>query len=464
MNGSPYITLTSPADSGDTSDSGVLNMGEIWQWTIPSVSITESTEFVATAKGTDPLGFVHTFTDDPNMPGDPNEQAVVDVNVLSTDVGISAEPNAVECNEPFDLIVTELNDGDAPLTDVNVVVTRNDGGPAIPALLAPPDSGDTLANNILDPGEEWVWTIPGLTIGQTTTFTATGSADFNGITVDDSNDFDEQASVEVTWDCGEPNTVLDISASDTLVCEGDTVTLTVCEENTGNVPLHNVFVDVYDGTLDETLVYPPDEFRVGNTDDVLEPNEVWCWDVNVVVDANTTYYGEGYGYDPQDNLITYQTGYTQELDDVTVETEPCGGEGCTPGFWKNNAKNWGANAWCEDFDPGDLFYEVFELPGPVVLNANGKKIYSNPTLLEALDANGGGINALARHAVAALLNTCSECVDYAYSDVGALIADVHDAIVSGDANAIQALHEELAYYNEAGCPVNQHGECSHPID
>jgi hypothetical protein len=136
--------------------------------------------------------------------------------------------------------------------------------------------------------------------------------------------------------------------------------------------------------------------------------------------------------------------------------QPPGGEGCTPGFWKNNAQKWGASAWCDLFDPSDSFEGVFGVD--VTLRGKGKNTIASPTLLEALNANGGGINALARHATAALLNACSDCVQYDIASPAAVIAAVQAAIAAGD-EAIQALHEELAYYNEAGCPANQHGEC-----
>jgi hypothetical protein len=132
-----------------------------------------------------------------------------------------------------------------------------------------------------------------------------------------------------------------------------------------------------------------------------------------------------------------------------------GGEGCTPGYWKNNAKNWEHSAWV-GYLPGDSFETVFSVN--VTLNANGKATYPTPTLLEALDANGGGINALARHAVAALLNIANPSISYGIGSTAALITMVHDAIVSGDKAQIDALHVLLAGYNEAGCPLNQRGE------
>jgi len=94
----------------------------------------------------------------------------------------------------------------------------------------------------------------------------------------------------------------------------------------------------------------------------------------------------------------------------------------------------------------------------VTLRGQGKSTYPAPTLLEALDANGGGLNALARHAVAALLNIANPNIGYGIGSEVALITMVHDAIVSGDEAQIEALHMMLADYNEAGCPINQRGE------
>jgi hypothetical protein len=97
-----------------------------------------------------------------------------------------------------------------------------------------------------------------------------------------------------------------------------------------------------------------------------------------------------------------------------------------------------------------------------MLRGKGKATYPAPTLLEALDANGGGINALARHAVAALLNISHPDIAYAGGmNVAGLIADVQEAVASGE-DAIDALHLLLADYNEAGCSINQHGEPTVP--
>jgi hypothetical protein len=173
--------------------------------------------------------------------------------------------------------------------------------------------------------------------------------------------------------------------------------------------------------------------------------------INSPTPGSTTVWADWAGGTVEGATITAKTTDPDANKDWTGG----GGEGCTPGYWKNNAKNWNHSAWV-GYLPGDSFETVFSVN--VTLNANGKATYPTPTLLEALDANGGGINALARHAVAALLNIANPDIAYGIGSTAALITMVHDAIVSGDEAQIDALHVLLAGYNEAGCPLNQRGE------
>jgi hypothetical protein len=70
----------------------------------------------------------------------------------------------------------------------------------------------------------------------------------------------------------------------------------------------------------------------------------------------------------------------------------------------------------------------------------------------AAGLGGGGNNALARHAVAALLNSASGGVDYEFST-----AQVLD-IVQGDGAyaglSVEQRKDLLAVANERGCPLN----------
>ncbi|MDH3224417.1 MAG: hypothetical protein OEO23_11935, partial [Gemmatimonadota bacterium] len=70
---------------------------------------------------------------------------------------------------------------------------------------------------------------------------------------------------------------------------------------------------------------------------------------------------------------------------------PGGGEGCTPGYWKQPHH---FDSWT-GYDPEDLFSSAFE------------DAFPGMTLLEVLKQGGGGLKALGRHTVAALLNAAS---------------------------------------------------------
>jgi hypothetical protein len=69
--------------------------------------------------------------------------------------------------------------------------------------------------------------------------------------------------------------------------------------------------------------------------------------------------------------------------------------------------------------------------------------------LQALEANGGGINALARHSVAALLNAANPDVDYFYS-TDEIIQMFQDAFDSDDFEDAKDMFNEE---NESGCPL-----------
>jgi hypothetical protein len=121
---------------------------------------------------------------------------------------------------------------------------------------------------------------------------------------------------------------------------------------------------------------------------------------------------------------------------------PAGGEGCTPGYWKQSQHfgNWPAGyvptgAGATDFDAA-LGVDAFT---------------PNMTLLQALGLSGGGIKALARHAAAALLNAASDAVDYGMT-VDEVKALVQSAIVSGDYASAQT---RLAALNESGCSLSR---------
>jgi hypothetical protein len=121
--------------------------------------------------------------------------------------------------------------------------------------------------------------------------------------------------------------------------------------------------------------------------------------------------------------------------------EPEGYQGCTPGYWRNHADRWLGVAPTDDFD------------------ATFGVDYFTPdiTLGTGVQLGGGDINALARHAVAALLNAhggvanvpTGETVNYPYT-VDEVIQLVQDAVPN---DTVEATKDLLAAANELGCPL-----------
>jgi hypothetical protein len=112
-----------------------------------------------------------------------------------------------------------------------------------------------------------------------------------------------------------------------------------------------------------------------------------------------------------------------------------GGEGWTPGYWKQVRQ---FDSWT-GYSPADDYETVF-----------GVDTSFNLDLLGALKQGGGGERALGRHAVAGLLNSASGGVSYDYS-TAEVIALVQDAYASGD---FEGAKNPLAAANESGCPLN----------
>jgi hypothetical protein len=140
------------------------------------------------------------------------------------------------------------------------------------------------------------------------------------------------------------------------------------------------------------------------------------------------------------------TTTTTPTEPPPTTTTPEGEEGCTPGFWKNLKQH--EVFWTDPFDPGDLVSSVF--------SATLGTAAGNQTLIQALENGGGGVDALLRQAVAAVLNAASPAIDYPLS-VDEIVDAVNDAISSGDADAIEELKDELDAANNLGCPLGNDG-------
>ncbi|MBY5992110.1 hypothetical protein [Ferrimonas balearica] len=112
-----------------------------------------------------------------------------------------------------------------------------------------------------------------------------------------------------------------------------------------------------------------------------------------------------------------------------------GGEGCTPGYWKQPHH---FDSWVM-YSPDDTFYMAF-----------GSDIFgSDKTLLEVLKTGGGKEYAMGRHAVAALLNALNDDVSYKYSK-----DEVVAAVQGASKGSYNDVKNAFEHQNEKGCPLN----------
>ncbi|MFN0010038.1 MAG: SdrD B-like domain-containing protein [Phycisphaerales bacterium] len=124
-----------------------------------------------------------------------------------------------------------------------------------------------------------------------------------------------------------------------------------------------------------------------------------------------------------------------------------GGEGLTPGYWKQS----------HHFD--DWFTYTQNQNYNAVFGLSAAQEDASLTLLGALGRGGGGNQALGRHAVAALLNAAHPNVEYAYS-TAAIIALVQNAYGAADFEGPKNL---LAGENERGADLSSGGSGGGPV-
>ena len=121
-------------------------------------------------------------------------------------------------------------------------------------------------------------------------------------------------------------------------------------------------------------------------------------------------------------------------------------EGCTPGYWRNHVERWDGLG-TDDFTQAVVASLPFNLTFGVGAFESG--IASSTTLIEATSTGGGDLNALARHAAAALAS--ADSVSYPLT-VGEVI-DLNRSATVGSAS-VTGIKDLLASFNELGCPLS----------
>lgn len=170
-----------------------------------------------------------------------------------------------------------------------------------------------------------------------------------------------------------------------------------------------------------------------------------------------------------DDTNCVEGSYTVTFKNLSLDDPPGGGEGCTPGGWRNNYDGSASpNDWWENnpLDPNDSFAAVWSDDDP--LDANGDFVLTEEqlislglvgedgpyTLLEALnqDSNRGGLS-LVKHATAALLNSLDPDVNYPYTDVEVrtMFEAAFTALLAGDTDTSGDIKDMFDEANNLGC-------------
>jgi hypothetical protein len=166
-----------------------------------------------------------------------------------------------------------------------------------------------------------------------------------------------------------------------------------------------------------------------------------------VLDRIVTAVGTSSG----DAIVTNYTGVTSASVSATDATgafiwfklaprvtPPPGGQGCTPGYWKQS-QHFGN--WTSPYTPTTSFQSVF-----------GTNPFPGMNLLEVLSQGGGGIKALGRHAVAGLLNAASPSVSYDLTTTQ-VIEGFNSAYNSGRGGTIERQKNLFDMPNNQSCPL-----------
>ena len=144
--------------------------------------------------------------------------------------------------------------------------------------------------------------------------------------------------------------------------------------------------------------------------------------------VGATTYAQAVGIDPATLAIEISNS-----DELTIYSA-C--DGCTPGYWKTHPESW-ADA---GYAPGQDFDAVFGVDA----------FDPDVTLIQAADLGGGGLAALARHAVAALLSAGDPDVEFQLTEAE-VVGLVQSALAPG--GDVEGTKNFLAMLNELGCPL-----------
>jgi hypothetical protein len=205
-----------------------------------------------------------------------------------------------------------------------------------------------------------------------------------------------------------------------------------------------------------------DDFVAGLARSVPTRNERSRWRhatalaiVVVGVAALSAFGGVGYAATAISSAITSASQTLTFSSSTTLNTNTpannqygSGFHGCTPGYWKQTQHffAWGSVPQSQSFNA------TFGVTQNKVGSKYGSGFPNTFSLLDALNDGGGGIDALARHAAAAYLNSKRPGMNFPYT-TQQVINMVQAAIQSGNATTIESTKNQLEAANSLEGPL-----------
>lgn len=418
------------SDGGDDNGNGLLDVGETWvfssEYQVKQADIDSRGNYDGPDPGTINDNIIRNFggvtslsTDGQQVTRDTFvDTRIVDIPVLTIDkvflnvTGGNGNEVADADGDVLNYRVVVTNAGNITLTDVSVTDPLT--GQAITGVsLAPGESQEFLSSYTLTQAD-----LDGQGGGD-------GDVD-NTATADSAQTDSVQASAQVPL-AYSPELTIDKTADVESVDQvGDVINYTIAVSNTGNITLTNV--EVTDTLIEDSLM--PRDLDLngvidgdGDADGELDVGETWYWVGQYQVTA-ADYEAAMASVNPYfiQNTATADSNETDpESDSEEVElSAEFMYEGLSPGYWKNHPEDWDGLSTSASFEQ---FFFGSSQPGlnwkVKIVNGGGKEKFSTQqdiTLMQALELTGGDSAALARQAVAAVLNSRDEDVSYRFTE------------------------------------------------
>jgi uncharacterized repeat protein (TIGR01451 family) len=348
------------------------------------------------------------------------------VNLFQPDVSIQKTADALsKVGDPVDFHITVTNTGssDSPpitctLTDSLLGINKTITSLAVGASDVTDASRTTQAG---DPDP--------LVNTASVTCTVDGFGNVLGPKSTESSTNLFQPSVDVAKTCQPPS-----------VQVGQTITYTCTITNTSSSDSPNLILDSVTDSVAGDIT--------------SQANAAGCGSLAPTASCQVTYTFVAQAVGTLQNTVTvhyHPDGFPNDITDTaSCSVEVTGGEGCTPGFWKNHTELWdgvGSDDVTSTIQTTDLFNATFGV------TSAQSGLADSVTLLDALSVSGSNLAALDRQATAAIVSADASGVNYPYT-VDQVIAIYQDAVTPGGSYDINSALAVLQAANELNCPLS----------